>query len=440
MRKAILILGLLLLAMLPAAPAKAGQASPPTVRVGLWANQTSIILSAADGFSLADTDSKELLGSYRAKEKVMITFGASGIAVNGRPVAARALTAFLPAKSVAGIEVNRREYRGTVSIRRTAGKNGLTVVNTLSLEEYVYGIIAREISPAWPAEAVKAQAVAARTYALNSLGKHKDDGYDVCATTHCQVYGGKTAEDARATKAVDDTRGLVVTYKGEPVPAYFHGSGGGFTENSENVWGGFHPALRGVADYDQGSPHYRWEKQMSLKEVETALESAGIMVGSLQAIELSPLTKPPVSSRDRGVSGRVKDIRLVGSSGSTVVSGTKLRTVLGLNSTLFDIKVTLPAKKAVEFEITDSYGDRDTKTVPISVKPLPDKSDNPDIRRVSGRANETIVFTGFGWGHGIGLSQWGARAMAEKAPAGDTAYFRTILKHYYTGVEISKLY
>lgn len=440
MRKAILILSLLLLALLPAALAEAGQASPPLIRVGLWSNQTSVIISAADAFSLADADSKEILGSFQAKEKVTVTFKSSSMAVNGQPVAARELVAVLPAKAAAVVEVNRRQYRGTVSVRRTAGKNGLTVVNTLPLEEYVYGIIAREISPAWPAEAVKAQAVAARTYAFYSFGKHRDDGYDVCATTDCQVYGGKTAEDVRATKAVDDTRGMVVTYKGKPIPAYFHGSGGGFTENSENVWGGHYPALRGVVDFDQGSPHYRWEKQMTPKEVETALESAGIRIGSLQAIELSPLTKPPVNSFDRGVSGRIKELRFVGSSGSTVVSGTKLRTILGLNSTLFDIKVTLPAQKTVQFEITDSYGDRDTKTVPINVKPLPDKSDKPTIRSLSGRANETIVFTGFGWGHGLGLSQWGAKAMAEKAPAGNTAYFREILKHYYTGVEISKLY
>ncbi len=440
MRNAILILSLLLLALLPAALAEAAQTSPPLIKVGLWSNQTSIVLSATEGFSLADADSKETIGTYQAKEKIMVTFAASGMAVNGQPVAARELVTVLPAKATAAIEVNRRQYRGTVSIRRTAGKNGMTVVNTLPLEEYVYGIIAREISPAWPAEAVKAQAVAARTYALYSYGKHRDDGYDVCATTDCQVYGGKTAEDARATKAVDDTRGLIVTYKGKPVPAYFHGSGGGFTENSENVWGGHHPALRGVADFDQSSPHYSWEKQMTQKEVEAALEGAGIKIGSLQTIDLSPLTKPPVNSFDRGISGRIKDLRLAGSAGSTVISGAKLRTILGLNSTLFDIKVTLPAEKAVKFEITDSYGDRDTKTVPINVKPLPSKADKPNIRSLSGRANETIIFTGFGWGHGIGLSQWGAKAMAEKAPAGDTAYFREILKHYYTGVEISKLY
>lgn len=439
MRKIVLILGLALLAALPAAAAASRDASP-LIRVGLWSNQPNIVLSAEADFSLADAAGGETLGKYKAGEKAAVSIGASGLTVNGRAVAAREITVVLPDNSPAGIEVNRRSYRGAVNVRRTVGKTGLTAVNTLPLEEYVYGIIAREISPAWPAEAVKAQAVAARTFALYNLGKHADDGYDVCTTTDCQVYGGKGVEDPRATKAVDDTRGLVATYQGKPIPAYFHSSGGGYTENSENVWGGYSPVLRAVADFDEGSPQYKWEKQITQKEVEEALTGAGIQIGSLQAIELTPLAKPPVAAADRSVSGRVKELRLIGSSGSTKISGTKFRTILGLNSTLFDISVTLPAEKAVEFEITDSYGDRDTKTVPINVKPLPEASSKNNLRLVSGRANETLVFTGYGWGHGIGLSQWGAKAMAEKAPPGDTEYFRQILKHYYTGIDIQKLY
>jgi stage II sporulation protein D len=442
MRRILLILGLALIATLAAAPAEAGQAAAPLIRVGIWTNQTNIILSAESAFSLVDAGSNETLGEYKAGEKVAVSVAGTGITVKGGKVAARELLV-VPAGKAAAIEVNRRHYRGAINVRRTTGKNGLTVVNTLPLEEYLYGIITGEISPAWPQEAVKAQAVAARTYALYSLGKHKDDGFDVCATTDCQVYGGKTAEDPRATRAVDDTRGLVATYEGKPIAAYFHGSGGGYTENSENVWGRRLSYLRGVADHDANSPHYRWEKPLTRKDIEEALASAGIKIGTLQGIELSPLTKPPVAAPDRGISGRITELRLIGSAASIMVSGAKLRTILGLNSTLFDIKITLPTVKTVEFEVTDSYGDRNIKTVPVNVKPMPEKNPNlekPSIRRISGLANETVIFTGFGWGHGLGLSQWGAKAMAEKAPAGDTAYFRQILKHYYTGIEISKLY
>jgi stage II sporulation protein D len=154
MRTVLLILGFLFFVLLPAA-AEAGPSGQPLIKVGLWSNQTSVILSADTAFSIADADKKYILGSYKAKEKVTVKFAASGMAVNGKPVAAREITVVVPAKASAGIEVNRRAYRGTVSVRRTVGKNGLTVVNTLPLEEYVYGIIAREISPAWPPEAVR---------------------------------------------------------------------------------------------------------------------------------------------------------------------------------------------------------------------------------------------------------------------------------------------
>ena len=293
MRKLVLILSLMLLAAMAASPAAAGPDASPPIRVGVWSNQANILLSAEADFSLADATSKETLGSYKSGEKVAVTVSASGLIVNGRPVAAREISVVLPDKSPAGIEINRRFYRGAVSVRRTAGKAGLTVVNTLPLEEYIYGIVAKEISPAWPLEAVKAQAVAIRTFALYNLGKHADDGYDVCATADCQVYGGKAGEDARATKAVDDTRGLVVTYDGKPIPAYFHGSGGGHTENSENVWGGYLPALRGVVDYDEGSPNYKWVKQLTQKEVEEALAGAGIPVGTSRPSNSRPLTNRP---------------------------------------------------------------------------------------------------------------------------------------------------
>ena len=99
------------------------------------------------------------------------------------------------------IEVNKRRYRGNIDIHPTNGKQGLTVVNTLPLEQYLYGIIAKEMSPEWPLEAVKSQAVAARTYALYNFNKHNEDGYDVCATSNCQVYGGSESETPRAIRA-----------------------------------------------------------------------------------------------------------------------------------------------------------------------------------------------------------------------------------------------
>lgn len=441
MRKLLLAAGVLVLALVFAAPV---QAASPMIQVGLWSGQANILLSAESDFSLVDAADKEVLASFKAKDKVSVSYKDGKLAVNGKPTTAREIVVEKADKAdQAAVEVNKRFYRGKIALHRTAGKNGLTVVNTLPLEQYLYGIIAKEISPSWPLEAVKAQAIAARTYAIYSLGKHHDDGYDVCATTDCQVYGGRTSEEPRAIQAVDATFGLVVAYQGKPIPAYFHGSGGGYTENSENVWGTAHPALRAVADYDDKSPYYRWEKAITTKELTETLLSAGYNLGTLQTIELSILTKPPVTAPDRGVSGRVKEIRFSGSNGSFLLTGNKLRGILGLNSTLFDVKVTLPSEKSVQLEITDRYSDKDIKTVEINLPPLTERNlptDKPNIRRVGNRPNETVVFSGFGWGHGLGLSQWGAKAMADKASPADTAYFKTILKHYYSGVEIIKWY
>ncbi len=318
----------------------------------------------------------------------------------------------------------------------------MTVVNTLPIEEYLYGIIAKEISPNWSLEAVKAQAVAARTYALYNRNKHKDDGYDVCATTDCQVYGGRESEVPRTIKAVDSTVGQVILYQGKLIPAYFHSSSGGFTENSENVWGTYLPYLRGVVDYDQKSPQYNWEKQLTPSEIEEALSKAGYNIGTLKAIGISPLTTQSINIIDRGVSGRVKIIRFIGTNGSIQLSGEKLRKILSLKSTLFDVHIILPVQKSIEFEITDKVGNQGSKKIEINLPPTSEKgfvTDRKDIHRISGRPNEIVSISGYGWGHGIGLSQWGAKAMAEKGPQDDPTYFKEILKHYYQGVEIKKL-
>jgi len=427
-----------------AAGEKTISSTEPTIKVGLWANQSNLVISADGNFTIVNRETREVLGQFAAKEKVNVSIKDSRITVNGVAVAVNELGIKL--KTIAGdhyIEVNKRRYRGNIDIHRTVNKTGLTVVNTLPLEQYLYGIIAEEISPEWPLEAVKAQAVAARTYALYSLKKHQQDGYDVCATTDCQVYGGINSESVRAIKAVDDTHGQVVVYQGKPIPAFFHASAGGYTENSENVWGTYYSFLRGVEDYDKNAPHYKWEKQLRPAELAEALQRAGYNIGSLRAIVLSPYGQPPLNAFDRGVSGRVKTIKFIGTNNTVQVPGNKLRSILALNSTAFDIKIVVPVEKDIEFRITDSAGDRATKKIEINLPPQEEKgllNDKEDMHRISGRAGETIVLTGYGWGHGLGMSQWGAKAMAEKAPPGDTTYFKEILKHYYQSTEIKKVY
>ncbi len=399
----------------------------PSLRVGILTGQQSVQITADANFELVNAGTNKTVKSFRAYEKVTISDKGNGFSINGMPVAANSIHVVLKNKDVMVsikqyAHVNNRRYRGDISILRPAGKSGMTVVNTLPVEEYVYGIIKHEISPEWAMEAVKAQAVAARTYALASSNKHKADGFDVCATTDCQVYGGLESETPRALEAVDATRGLVLFHSGKLITAYFHSSSGGHTENSENVWSSPLPYLKGVADFDQDCPYFKWEKKLTIAELNQAVSRAGYNIGRLQAIELSPLGNPPAASNDRGVSGRVKHVRLLGTNGSVQITGAKMRTMLDLKSTLFDI--TTAAAQPV------FAGKKSVRTQ------LPQSS----IRPVAGESADFVIINGSGWGHGLGLSQWGAKAMAEKAPPGNTEYFKEILKHYYQGVEIKKAY
>ena len=150
-----------------------------------------------------------------------------------------------------------------------------------------------------------------------------------------------------------------------------------------------------------------------------------------------------MSNVERGVSGRIKVIRLVGTNGSIQLTGEKLRNILSLKSTLLDINIIVPMQKSIEFDISDRVGNQDSKTVEINFPPTKEKglfTDKKDMHRISGRPNEIIVISGLGFGHGVGLSQWGAKVMAEKGPQDDPTYFKKILKHYYQGVEIKKVF
>ena len=439
------LLKIIMMVLLILLPCTIGMAAgqEPLIRVGVLNNQISVLVSSDAPFELIGENGKSL-GHFKAQERVTVSARVSGIAVNGIVANTSVIRVRQERDSSdTSIEVNKRHYRRIIDIRRSIGKTGLTVINTLPIEEYLYGIITKEISPDWSLEAIKAQAVAARTYALYNMDKHQAEGFDVCATTDCQVYGGRDSEAARATKAVNDTRGLVALYRGKLIPTYFHSSAGGYTESSENVWGAYQPYLRAVPDFDQKSPHYKWERRLSPDEVERLIVNAGYYIGKLQLFELSSLASVPIQTHDRGTSGRVKQLRVSGTEGTVTVTGARFRTILGLPSTLFDIQVIVPIKNNIEFEITDSYGDRETKKVEVNLSPVPEKgliTDKKDIRRIAHRPDEVILITGYGWGHGVGLSQWGAKAMAEKAPAADTEYFKSILKHYYQGIDIQKSY
>ena len=213
-------------------------------------------------------------------------------------------------------------YRGMLEFRPdTFG--GVNAINAVSLEDYVAGVVSRESPSSWPAEALKAQAVAARTYAITT--SKAGDGWDQYADVRSQVYGGVAAETASTNAAVAATRGQVVTYDGEPVVTFFFSTSGGRTENVENtnVGAGPQPHLKSVADpYDDVSPKHRW-KPARLTPAAAGAKLAGLVKGRFKGVEV----------RKRGRSPRIVAADIVGTGGRTRVDGATLRARLGLLDT-----------------------------------------------------------------------------------------------------------
>lgn len=429
----------------------------PLIRVGLLSGQSQVLVSA-DGEFMLTADSGQKIHVFQARTTARISLKNQALLVNDKPVAGKSIQLSFkeePKKSRRSsrrrsptgdgplkqsleennkgrfLIVNQQRYRGWIQIKLTTGQNGLTVIEHLPIEQYVYGVIAKEISTEWPMEAVKAQAVAARNYGLYNVNKHKNDGYDVCPTVHCQVYGGVGVENRRGNQAVDETRGQVVTYQRKIIPAYFHASSGGHTENSEYVWGSPAPYLKGVPDFDHDHKNFSWEKRINVKNLTDILNSQGYTVGSLKGIRLSPL-KQPSASFDRSPSGRVKTMEFIGSAGTAKVDGNKLRSMLGLSSTLFDITLSSsvsPSKDILKKK--ELQPGKNRKAAAVKAAPV--------LHTVKDSWRDEVIVTGFGQGHGVGLSQWGAKALAEKA-GNKRNYYREILTYYYQNGKVEKLY
>lgn len=279
------------------------------------------------------------------------------------------------------VYVNNKPYRGLAEL--TVADKGILVVNQLPLEEYLVGLINCEISSAWPIEAVKAQAIIARTYALNRKMARMASPYHLESSVIDQVYEGCLIEDSRARRAVLETAGEVLTFDGAIIQAFYHSSCGGRTEASENVWGASIPYLKGVeCQYCLTSPTgTTWECKLLLKEIEERLRAAGHKVTGLYDIKPGAL-----NSR-----GRLKQVILLASKGDSTISGEQFRKAVGygvIKSTRFTLK----------------------------------------------KSKNEISFSGSGNGHGVGLCQWGAKQRALDGFASGE-----ILSYYYPGTELKKL-
>lgn len=365
------------------------QKKGPDVEVGLLSGQPQVEIEGLSHFRI-ETNGK-VWKSYNAGKRISVSRKGKNIVLEGK--AFNAPVCFTTGNGEEAFSVKGNRYRGEMKIIPSAWNNGVTVVNRVPMELYLKGVVPSEIVPSWKPDAIKAQAVAARTYAVYHKNGYRSAGYDITDDTRSQVYRGCSVETSATNKAVEETAGEIITYNGKAIDALFHANGGGYTEDSENVWGSYVPYLRGVKEENSSTVNRPWRKIVSIDSFSNAISRAGYHVGKVKKIGLSRLHMGNNKAKDRGVSGRVKTMEITGKSGRKIIPGEVIQSAFDLDSTLFDISV---------------------------------KGNN-------------LIITGYGFGHGLGLSQWGAEAMAEKNGDGKE-YYKRILLHYFTGSKIEKIY
>ncbi|NLT96402.1 MAG: SpoIID/LytB domain-containing protein [Clostridia bacterium] len=384
------------------------------------------------------------------------------ITINGQPVARLAGNSLLlKPQDLAGLNVFKfqgKRFRDTLLIENFNGK--LNVINIIGVERYLYGVVGAEMGSNAPDEALKAQAVVSRTYALYHKENSKN-GYDLGTNTNWQVYGGYDMEvlsGQRVKNAVDATRGQVIYYDNTLIQAFFHANAGGYTENSENVWSAVIPYIRAVPSpgdlyalhypaQDGGWPAntYQWTKTFTLPELAMQLAAYNsnnptdqVQVGNIVDIKISrqgvnPNSSPRGYLPEETPSGRVTELEIVGTRGSKTFFRDGIRSVFGLRSTLFDVffdstvEVLAAAQKAI-------YNTGD-KLVALGVNGLAEKLNGSNsyyyVQDIDGvktipKTFSQITFNGRGYGHGLGMSQWGARGMAAQG-----YNYLQIIQHYY---------
>ncbi len=273
------------------------------------------------------------------------------------------------------VYIGDRWYRGRTLVVPT--DKGLTAVNWVDYQEYLYSVLGGEMDASWPQEALKAQAIAARTYALYEREKQRNNPvYDLGNTPdRWQIYKGVISESPATYKAVDATAGQVLTYKNRIILSVFHACSGGHTENVEDVWGNTLPYLRAVQDYDQNIKQCNWIKTFSPSEISAKFPEVGNVKDMI----------PETFSRFRSV----KVLKIVGNKGAKMLRGEEVRTALKLKSTRFT---------------------------------------------VAKGADGSFVLQGLGFGHGLGMSQWGAYNLARQG-----VNHLQILGHYYQGVALTPI-
>ena len=378
-----LIKYILLLSLLTAFPLSA---NCKDIKIGLITTDKSAIIGSNQNGILINSFTNNLIAKTSKHEPYKIENINGLIKITDK--SKNALGAFrgpiklIPERQNGLVCCNNHWYRGELLLLTNGDKQNLTLVNNVDLEDYLLSVVSSEIPSNWNKEALKAQTVAARSYSLGYLGRRIEKGYDLESTVEDQVYLGIASEKGSATQAVKETKGIILVDKNNrPIIALYHSSGGGYTDSIDNLWDtkpskNISDYIKARPDYDNNSPHFKWFRSYKIPELNNLLSS----------LNLGEITN--IIPLKRSVANRIMWIKVIGTKGETTIRGEEFRKLLKLPSSKFNLNT----------------------------------------------ANNTVKFAGSGYGHGLGMSQWGAKALAERGFKYDQ-----ILAHYYTGARLVKM-
>jgi len=331
------------------------------------------------------------------------------------------------------VKVNSKAYRGEIEVIRQTTSD-MTVINIVGLEQYLYGVVPAEIGASSPTEALKAQAIAARTYVAKNMSKYSSIGFNLCTTTYSQVYSGFSAESLSSNKAVEATTGQLLMYEGKPAEVYYFSSSGGMTEDVKNVWGSTtFPYLVSVEDkYETPTTtYYTWTKTFTVDQIKSKVQKD---IGDVVGMEVTK----------RSDAGRVTELVIKGTKDQAVYPLERARMILSLPSQWYTIETGAGSDVNVSVGTVDNA----TSKIPSSLKIITESGikDAPQgslnviggdgtVKNYSSGsstgASSDFTITGKGWGHAVGMSQNGAMGMAK---AGFT--YKQILEHYFKGAVV----
>jgi len=357
-------------------------AETPIIRISILENVSQFTLSLTGPYKIINPANRSVLEKRRTIKSSVVRSDNGGIFIGDEFYAADVLRITTDKDITLKIERDKKKYRGAIDIKRTQ-QNQLSAINRLDLESYVKGVLYHEVTHKWPMEATKAQAVAIRTYALYQIQNRKNEDFDVTRDIYSQVYGGKSAERYRTNLATQQTKGEILKYNSEVLPAYFHSNSGGHTEDVSELWDQNSKPLKGIRDvYAKYAPNYFWKKNFQSSFIQEKLNENGYKLGLINEI----------SVLERNKSGRIRKLQITTRDGKRImVPGKKFREIIGPNLIKSNMYV---------IDMQGYY----------------------------------FNLIGKGWGHGVGMCQWGAYNMARKR-----FNYKQILKHYYPGANLGRI-